>query len=79
LNLHARRKQALKRGAGEQLPAQAEDYAGFSYEQADELIALDVALERLGEMNPRQRQVIELRYFGGLSLEEQRRLWEFRP
>jgi len=67
---HARRKQALKRDAGEQVLAHAEDYAGFSYEQADELIALDIALDRLEEMDPRQRQVVELRYFGGLSLEE---------
>jgi RNA polymerase sigma-70 factor, ECF subfamily len=67
---HARRKQALKRGAGEQLVAQAEDCAGLSFEQAEELIALNIALDRLEEMNPRQRQVVELRYFGGLSLEE---------
>jgi RNA polymerase sigma-70 factor, ECF subfamily len=67
---HARRKQALKRGAGEQAFGQAEDYAGFSYEQAEELVALDLALERLEEMNPRQRQIVELRYFGGLSIEE---------
>jgi RNA polymerase sigma-70 factor, ECF subfamily len=67
---HARRKQALKRGAGEQGTAQAEDYAGLSYEQAEELIALNIALDRLEEMNPRQRQVVELRYLGGLTLEE---------
>ena len=36
---HARRKQALKRSSGEPNVAEAEDYAGFSYEQADELIA----------------------------------------
>ena len=65
---YARRKRALKRGAGE--PFAEEDYAGFSYEQADELIALDVALDRLEQMNSRQRQVVEMRYFGGLSLEE---------
>jgi RNA polymerase sigma factor (sigma-70 family) len=47
-----------------------EDYAAFSYKDADELIALNIALDRLQEMNARQRQVVELRYFGGLSLEE---------
>jgi RNA polymerase sigma-70 factor, ECF subfamily len=67
---HARRKRALKRGAGEEASAGARDYAGLSYEQADELIALNIALDRLEEMNSRQRQVVELRYFGGLSLEE---------
>jgi RNA polymerase sigma factor (TIGR02999 family) len=67
---HARRKQALKRGAGERGVSEADDYAGFTHEQADELIALNTALDRLQEMNSRQRQVVELRYFGGLSVEE---------
>lgn len=67
---HARRKRALKRDSGEDASADARDYAGLSYEQADELIALNIALDRLEEMNSRQRQVVELRYFGGLSLEE---------
>jgi RNA polymerase sigma-70 factor, ECF subfamily len=66
---HARRKQALKRSAGE--PAfELGGQPGLSSEQADELIALNSALDRLEQMNPRQRQVVELRYFGGLSLEE---------
>lgn len=67
---HARRKNALKRGGGESVAAESEDYASLSYQQADEIIALDTALNRLGEMNSRQRQVVELRHFGGLSLEE---------
>jgi RNA polymerase sigma-70 factor, ECF subfamily len=67
---HARRKRALKRSAGEHAVAEAEDYAGFSYEQADELIALNIALDQLQETSPRQRHVVELRYFGGLSVEE---------
>ena len=67
---HARRKRALKRTADEQAAGEPEDYAAFSHEQADELIALDIALEHLEEMNPRQRRVVELRYFGGLSVEE---------
>jgi RNA polymerase sigma-70 factor, ECF subfamily len=65
---HARRKRALKRGFEDQ--ADMEDYAGLSYEQADELMALNLALDRLEKMNSRQRQVVELRYFGGLSTEE---------
>lgn len=67
---HARRKQAIKRGGGKPGVAQTEDYAGLSYEQSDELIALNIALDQLQEMNSRQRQVVELRYFGGLSVEE---------
>jgi RNA polymerase sigma factor (TIGR02999 family) len=67
---YARRKQALKRDGGEQVVLDTIDLAGFSYQQADELVALDLALDQLEEMNPRQRQIVELRYFGGLSVEE---------
>jgi RNA polymerase sigma-70 factor, ECF subfamily len=66
---HARRRQALKRSAGEQA-FELRGKQGLSSEQAEELIALDSALDRLEHLNPRQRQVVELRYFGGLSLEE---------
>jgi RNA polymerase sigma-70 factor, ECF subfamily len=76
---HARRKQALKRGAGEQAVAHPEDYAGLSYQQADELIALDIALDRLQAMNPRQRQVVELRYFGGLPVDEAAEVLNISP
>jgi RNA polymerase sigma-70 factor, ECF subfamily len=64
---HARRKRALKRGFEFQSIPEAEDYAGLSFEQADELLALNIALDRLEKMSSRQRQVVELRYFGGLS------------
>jgi RNA polymerase sigma factor (sigma-70 family) len=39
-------------------------------EQGEELIALDEALDRLATLNPRLSQVVECRYFGGLSEEE---------
>jgi RNA polymerase sigma-70 factor, ECF subfamily len=67
---HARRKQALKRGGKRTGASEAQEHSGLTYEQADELIALDIALDRLDEINPRQRRVIELRHFGGLSVEE---------
>jgi RNA polymerase sigma-70 factor, ECF subfamily len=76
---HARRKHALKRGAGEQAVASPEDYAGLSHRQADELIALDLALDRLQAMNPRQRQVVELRYFGGLAVREAAQVLNVSP
>ncbi len=68
---HARRKQSLKRGGAIAASGREQDeYPGLTYEQADELVALDIALDRLNEINPRQRQVVELRHFGGLSVEE---------
>ena len=47
----------------DQLPAPGSD-------RAAELCALDDALEALARMDPRRAQVIELRFFGGLSVEE---------
>jgi RNA polymerase sigma-70 factor, ECF subfamily len=65
---YARRRQALKRNAGAQ--EFEKGLEALSPDRADELIALNLALDRLEKMNPRQRQVVELRYFGGLSPEE---------
>jgi RNA polymerase sigma factor (TIGR02999 family) len=67
---HARRKQAIKRGNGEQPPVEGEEYVAISHEQAEELIVLNIALDKLEQMNPRQSRVVELRYFGGLSPQE---------
>lgn len=39
-------------------------------ERAAEMVALDDALDCLADLAPRQSRVVELRYFGGLSLEE---------
>jgi RNA polymerase sigma-70 factor, ECF subfamily len=76
---HARRKRALKRGSEIQSLAGMEDFAGLSFEQAEELIALNVALDRLEKMSSRQRQVVELRYFGGLSTEETAEVLKVSP
>jgi RNA polymerase sigma-70 factor (ECF subfamily) len=76
---HARRKRTLKRGLEVQGVVGAEDCAGLSLEQADDLIALNIALDRLEEMSSRQRQVVELRYFGGLSNEETAEVLKVSP
>jgi RNA polymerase sigma-70 factor, ECF subfamily len=76
---HARRKRALKRGAEDHMVDAIEDYVGLSYEQADELVALNIALDELEKMNSRQRQVVELRYFGGLSTEETAEVLKVSP
>jgi len=67
---HARKRQSLKRGA-QLAPIEISDVReGLSAQEAEELIALDAALNRLEVLNPRHRQVVEMRYFGGLSVEE---------
>jgi len=66
---HARRRRYAKHG-GEVRQVPIEDAAGMSLQRADELIALEEALDELAKLDPRKSQVVELRYFGGLSLEE---------
>ena len=66
----ARRHRAKKRGGGELLVEIDGKRDGFQFERMEEMLALNDALDRLEKLSPRQRQVIELRYFGGLTLEE---------
>ena len=47
-----------------------EEGLAMSAERPHEFLALDEALDRLAESNPRQARVVEMRYFGGLSVEE---------
>lgn len=66
---YARRRQALKRG-GAQQHVPLDDVLVAAENRAEELIALDEALNRLAAFAPRLVQVVECRYFGGLSVEE---------
>jgi|SRR5271157_2990630 len=66
---HSRRKQAQKRGAGWQR-LDSTDAAVIPVRDTEELLALDEALDRLERLDPRQSQIVELRYFGGLTEEE---------
>lgn len=65
---HARARRAAKRGGGES-PLLLEGLE-ISDERADALTELDDALDRLAAVDPRRSQILEQRYFGGLSLEE---------
>jgi RNA polymerase sigma factor (TIGR02999 family) len=63
----ARRKHSLKHGGG--LKRQPlDDTALIAFEPCEDLVALDEALTRLGEMEPTVAAVVQLRYFGGLSV-----------
>lgn len=66
---HARAHNRSKRG-GTQHKISLDEAFLFSDEQSEELMALDGALTRLAEEQPRQSQIVELRFFGGLSVEE---------
>jgi RNA polymerase sigma factor (TIGR02999 family) len=66
---HARKHQYAKRGGGAQQVSLDETVARVD-QKADELVALDDALKTLARLDPRKSKVIELRFFGGLSLDE---------
>jgi RNA polymerase sigma factor (TIGR02999 family) len=66
---HARAQVAAKRGGGAQKIG-LEDTLNYVPEKAAELVALDDALKSLAEFDERKSRLIELRYFGGLSVEE---------
>ena len=66
---HARAKHAAKRGGDVQV-LRPDDALSIADSARDDLIALDDALHALARLNPRQSEVVELRYFAGLSVEE---------
>lgn len=66
---YADRRRAQKRGDGS-VPVVLDDAVVAVERYADELHALDEALDRLEQINPRQSRVVECRFFAGLSVEE---------
>jgi RNA polymerase sigma factor (TIGR02999 family) len=65
----ARARNSLKRG-GELHEVSFEEVLAVPLEEKTDLVALDEALKILADLNQRQSQIVELRYFGGLSEEE---------
>lgn len=66
---YARRHRAAKRG-GAQAPVSLDDSMLLADLRADTIVALDEALTRLSELDARLSQVVECRFFGGLTEEE---------
>ena len=66
---HARARLTAKRGSGSLTIALADEVAQVAPPEVD-LLDLESALRRLEQMNQQQSRVVELRYFGGLSIEE---------
>lgn len=66
---HARQRNAAKRG-GKEKPLRLDDAALSAAHRPVEFVALDEALSRLEEFDPRQSRVVELRFFAGMSEEE---------
>jgi len=74
----ARGRKYAKRGGGAYQVA-LDEAANFSQERAAEFVALDEALQALAEIDPRKSQIVELRYFGGLSIEETAEVLKLSP
>lgn len=75
---HARERQSLKRGGGA-LKVTLDEAALVIETRSDELLALDEVLERLALQDPRKSQIVELRYFGGLTVEETAEFLKISP
>ena len=82
---HARRRNSLKKGSGvvnlsldelRDIPIPVDHALG---ELEVDLVALDDALRGLAEVDPRQARIVELRYFGGLTIEETAESLEISP
>lgn len=66
---YARKRQFAKRGGNPQ-HVSLDEAAFVAQERASELIALDDALRALANLSPEQSRIVELRFFGGLTIEE---------
>jgi RNA polymerase sigma factor (TIGR02999 family) len=75
---YADRHRAAKRGGGEFAVPLDETMVAVA-ENADDLHALDEALERLEQINPRYSRIIDCRFFAGLSIEETAEMLSLSP
>jgi RNA polymerase sigma factor (TIGR02999 family) len=75
---YARARCRAKRGGGT-APLPLEDVAVISAERADEVVAVDAALESLMAVDVRKGRIFELRHFGGLSVEEAAEVLQVSP
>jgi RNA polymerase sigma factor (TIGR02999 family) len=67
---YARQRVAAKRGSGEMPVAIETCDIGGGVEQSEEMLAVDEALARLAALDAQQARVVEMRYFGGMTVEE---------
>ena len=76
---YARQRVAAKRGGGTNpVDFDIGEVAG-GIEQSEEMLAIDEALARLTTLDPKQAQVVEMRYFGGMTVEETAEALEIAP
>jgi len=74
----ARKRKSRKRGSGS-TKLSLDDVQVVAGESDDQILALDEALKKLEEVEPRSSKVVELRYFSGLTIEETAELLNISP
>ena len=74
---HARRRN-LKRGGGVR-HVSLENAAALGGKRSADLVALDDAMKALAQLDPRKERVVEMRFFGGLSVEETAEVLKISP
>ena len=67
---HARQRQAVKRGGVDQQRLSITSAEAVVKQPEIDLLALNEALDELAQMDPQQSRIVELKFFGGLSIEE---------
>jgi RNA polymerase sigma-70 factor (ECF subfamily) len=75
---HSRRKHAARRGGSAERLGFSDQVAA-AIQDPETVLALDQALTRLAQKDARQAEVVELRYFGGLTEEEIAEIWNVSP
>jgi RNA polymerase sigma factor (TIGR02999 family) len=75
---HARKRAAAKRG-GNAVTIVVDEMSAVSRQPSLDVLALDDALTRLASLDPRQSQIVELRFFGGLSIEKAAEVVKISP
>jgi RNA polymerase sigma factor (TIGR02999 family) len=75
---HARERRSVKRGGGV-TRVELDDALGAVEPRDVDVLALDIALERLEQLDARQSRLVVLRFFGGLTIEEVAKVLEMSP
>jgi RNA polymerase sigma factor (TIGR02999 family) len=75
---HARAQQRAKRGGG-LVQVNLDDVAVISPEKCDDLIALDEALNRLAQVDSKKSKIVEMRFFGGLTVDDIAAVMDIAP
>jgi RNA polymerase sigma factor (TIGR02999 family) len=75
---HARSRDRAKRGAGA-IVVDLDEAAVISDDRAEELLTINAALDRLASFDPRKGQVFEMRYFGGMTVDEVATILKLSP